>query len=53
MATPGHVYRDTWYSGQRCWCCDLTDADIAADIAAVEARLARYLADARAAGLHA
>jgi hypothetical protein len=29
MATTGHVYRDTWHSGQRCHCCNLTDADIA------------------------
>ena len=30
MATPGHIYRDTWYSGQCCHCCNLTDADLAA-----------------------
>jgi hypothetical protein len=34
MATTGHVYRDTWYSGQRCHCCNLTDADHAARRAA-------------------
>ena len=30
MATKGHIYRETWHSGQRCHCCNLTDADLAA-----------------------
>lgn len=29
MTTQGHIYRDTWFSGQRCYCHNLTDADIA------------------------
>lgn len=27
--TKGHVYRDTWHGGARCYCCNLTDAGIA------------------------
>jgi hypothetical protein len=28
MSTAGHAYRDTWYGGQRCWCCNRTDTDL-------------------------
>ena len=28
MATAGHIYRDSWYGGQRCYCHNLPDADI-------------------------
>ena len=30
MARKGHVYRNDWHSGVRCWCHDMTDADLAA-----------------------
>jgi hypothetical protein len=30
MTVLGHNYRDTWYSGQRCHCCNLTDEGIEA-----------------------
>ena len=30
MAILGHIYRGTWYSGQRCYCCNLTDEGIEA-----------------------
>lgn len=29
MTTTGHVYREDWHMGIRCWCHDATDSDLA------------------------